>query len=65
MVIVDHGERYFSVYAHLSEIIKKNGSVVRRGETLGRVGESDSLAGAKLRMRKDGQVYRPLALVSK
>jgi septal ring factor EnvC (AmiA/AmiB activator) len=62
MVIVDHGERYFSVYAHLSEIIKKNGSVVRRGETLGRVGDSDSLAGAKLyfEMRKDGKSIDPL-----
>jgi septal ring factor EnvC (AmiA/AmiB activator) len=23
MVIIDHGERYFSVYAHLSEILRK------------------------------------------
>lgn len=62
MVIIDHGERYFSVYAHLSEIFKKNGSVVRRGETLGRVGDSDSLAGAKLyfEMRKDGKSIDPL-----
>jgi septal ring factor EnvC (AmiA/AmiB activator) len=62
MMIIDHGERYFSVYAHLSEILKKNGSVVRRGETLGRVGDSDSLAGAKLyfEMRKDGKSIDPL-----
>jgi murein hydrolase activator len=62
MVIVDHGERYFSVYAHLSEIVKKNGSVVSRGEILGRVGDSDSLAGAKLyfEMRKDGKSIDPL-----
>jgi septal ring factor EnvC (AmiA/AmiB activator) len=62
MVILDHGERYFSVYAHLSEIFKKSGSMVRRGETLGRVGDSDSLAGAKLyfEMRKDGKSIDPL-----
>jgi septal ring factor EnvC (AmiA/AmiB activator) len=62
MVIVDHGERYFSIYAHLSEIVKKNGSVVSRGETLGRVGDSASLAGAKLyfEMRKDGKSIDPL-----
>jgi len=24
-VIVDHGERYYTVYAHLSEIISKTG----------------------------------------
>jgi len=62
MVIIDHGERYFSVYAHLSEMLKKKGSMVRRGETLGRVGDSDSLAGAKLyfEMRKDGKSIDPL-----
>jgi septal ring factor EnvC (AmiA/AmiB activator) len=62
MVIVDHGERYFSVYAHLSEIFKKSGSVVRRGETLGRIGDSDSQASAKLyfEMRKDGKSIDPL-----
>jgi murein hydrolase activator len=62
MVIVDHGERYFSVYAHLSEIVKKTGDAVRRGETLGRVGDSDSLAGARLyfEMRKDGKSIDPL-----
>jgi murein hydrolase activator len=62
MIIVDHGERYFSVYAHLSEILKKDGSQVSRGETLGRVGDSDSPAGAKLyfEMRKDGKSIDPL-----
>jgi septal ring factor EnvC (AmiA/AmiB activator) len=35
---------------------------VKRGETLGRVGDSDSLAGAKLyfEMRKDGKSIDPL-----
>jgi septal ring factor EnvC (AmiA/AmiB activator) len=48
MIIVDHGERYYTVYAHLSEILKKNGDSVKRGETLGLAGDSDSLAGATL-----------------
>src|SRR5262245_37561928 len=62
MVIVDHGERYFSVYAHLSEILKKMGDPVKRGEALGRVGDSDSLVGARLyfEMRKDGKSIDPL-----
>ena len=62
MVIIDHGERYFSVYAHLSEIARKSGSMVKRGETLGRVGDSDSLAGVKLyfEIRKDGKSIDPL-----
>ena len=62
MVIIDHGERYFSVYAHLSEILTKTGDAVKRGETLGRVGDSDSLAGSRLyfEMRKDGKSIDPL-----
>ena len=32
MMIVDHGERYYTVYGHLAELLKKNGDEVRRGE---------------------------------
>jgi septal ring factor EnvC (AmiA/AmiB activator) len=62
MLILEHGDRYFSIYAHLSEILKKNGEIVKRGETLGLVGDSDSLAGATLyfEMRKDGKSIDPL-----
>ena len=62
MVIVDHGERYFSIYAQLSEILKKKGDKVERGETLGRVGDSDAVAesGLYFEMRKDGKPIDPL-----
>jgi len=62
MIIVDHGERYYTIYAHLSEILKKNGDGVRRGETVGLVGDSDSLSGAGLyfEMRKDGRSIDPV-----
>ena len=62
MVIIDHGERYFSVCAHLSEILKKMGDKIERGETLGRVGDSDALAGSGLyfEMRKAGKSVDPL-----
>jgi len=62
MVIVDHGERYYTIYGHLSEIIKKSGNEVRRGEVVGRAGDSDSLAGSKLyfEMRKDGRSLDPV-----
>ena len=63
MMIVDHGERYYTIYGHLAEMLKKNGDEVRRGEILGRVGDSDSWSGAKLyfEMRKDGRSVDPLA----
>lgn len=67
MVIVDHGERYFTIYGHLSEILKKNGELVRRGEVLGKVGADDSWSGAKLyfEMRKDGRSVDPLGWLKK
>jgi len=62
MVIVDHGERYYTIYGHLSEMLKKSGDEVRRGEVVGRAGDSDSLAGSKLyfEMRKDGRSLDPV-----
>ncbi|HEY3166919.1 MAG TPA: peptidoglycan DD-metalloendopeptidase family protein, partial [Candidatus Binatia bacterium] len=61
MVIVDHGERYFTIYGHLAEIFKKTDDEVRRGEVIGTVGESDLVRGAKLyfEMRKDGRSLDP------
>lgn len=62
MVIIDHGERYYTIYGHLSEILKKPGDEVKRGEVVGRAGDSDSLAGTKLyfEMRKDGRSLDPV-----
>lgn len=62
MLIIDHGARYYSVYAHLSEFLKKMGDTVKRGEAIALVGGSDSLAGASLyfEMRKDGKSIDPL-----
>jgi septal ring factor EnvC (AmiA/AmiB activator) len=62
MVIVDHGDRLYTIYAHLSEFLKRNGDAVDRGEAIALAGDSDSLAGAKLyfEMRKDGKSIDPL-----
>jgi septal ring factor EnvC (AmiA/AmiB activator) len=61
MLIIDHGDRYYTVYAHLSDFLKKNGDLVRRGEAVALAGDSDSLAGSKLyfEMRKDGKSIDP------
>lgn len=62
MMVVDHGERYYTVYAHLSEALKKSGESVRKGEPIALVGDTDSLAGARLyfEIRKDGKPLDPL-----
>ena len=48
LVIVDHGEQYFSVSAHLSRIDVDVGRVVAAGDVVGLVGDSGSLSGPHL-----------------
>ena len=61
MLIIDHGDRYYTVYAHLSDFLKKSGDSVKRGEAVALVGDSESLVGSKLyfEMRKDGRSIDP------
>lgn len=62
MMIIDHGERYYTIYAHLSDLLKKTGETVQRGEPIALVGDSDSLAGTRLyfEIRKDGRPLDPM-----
>jgi murein hydrolase activator len=61
MMIIDHGQRYYTIYAHLADLFKKSGDPVRKGEPIALVGDSDSLAGARLyfEIRKDGKPVDP------
>jgi murein hydrolase activator len=45
MVIVDHGEGYFSLYAHASKLHKKEGASVGKNEVIASVGDVDSAKG--------------------
>ena len=45
MLIVDHGNHYYTVYAHLEELFKVKGDRVEKGEVIATVGDSGSLAG--------------------
>ena len=47
-VILDHGEEYFTVSAHLSSIEVALGAAVAARQTIGAVGDSGSLSGAHL-----------------
>jgi len=51
-----------SVTIQFTAIFQKSGDEVRRGEVVGRAGDSDSLAGSKLyfEMRKDGRSLDPV-----
>jgi septal ring factor EnvC (AmiA/AmiB activator) len=61
IVIVDHGDTYFSVLGHLDEIAVSVGDAVRRGDRIGSSGDTGSLAGPRLyfEIRRAGQALDP------
>ncbi len=60
-VIVDHGGGYYTVYSHLDEIYVQKNSSVHTNQVIATVGDSGSLAGAKLQFGIYGRqkVYNP------
>ncbi|MBI1797312.1 MAG: peptidoglycan DD-metalloendopeptidase family protein [Candidatus Eisenbacteria bacterium] len=61
IVIVDHGDGYRTLYAHLSEINVAVGQDLASGQIIGRVGEAGSLKGPGLHfeVRKGGSALDP------
>ncbi|OGH68485.1 MAG: hypothetical protein A3J66_04090 [Candidatus Magasanikbacteria bacterium RIFCSPHIGHO2_02_FULL_47_14] len=47
-VVVDHGGRYSTLYAHLNQIIVQNGQSVRQGQRLGTIGNTGQSSGSHL-----------------
>jgi murein hydrolase activator len=62
LMIIDHGNHYYSVYAHLEERLKSRGEKVETGETIGTAGDTGSVAGAGLyfEVRHRGKPMDPL-----
>lgn len=48
LIILDHGNEYFTLYAHVAEILVKEGDDVRQGQRIGSVGDTGSLTGPRL-----------------
>jgi len=40
LVVLDHGRRYLTIYAHLQDVAVRRGQTVQRGETIGTVGNT-------------------------
>lgn len=60
-VVVDHGDDYRSIYAHLQSVEVDLGESVERGASVGRSGASESLAGPLLyfEFRRDDELLAP------
>ena len=48
LIILDHGHDYYTLYAHVAEIQVREGDDVKQGQRIGTVGDTGSLAGARL-----------------
>jgi septal ring factor EnvC (AmiA/AmiB activator) len=61
IVILNHGDGYFTLYAHLSDILVNVGQQVTAGQIVGRVGDTGSLKGPVLHfeVRKGGTALDP------
>jgi len=61
-VVVDHGRRLTTVYAHLSRIYKGVGAIVAKGQIVGLVGSTGYSTGPHLHfeVRKEGKPINPL-----
>jgi len=62
MVIINHGNHYYSVYAHLEELLKSKGDKVETGEIIGTAGDAGSVTGAGLyfEVRHRGKPMDPM-----
>jgi len=62
-MVLDHGEGYTSLYAHLSKALRGVGAVVKQGDVIGLSGDSGRVTGAHLHfeLRKDGVPVDPQA----
>jgi murein hydrolase activator len=63
LVILDHGQGYYSLYAQASELSVSTGQTVAAGQPLGLVGDTGSLLDASslyFEIRKDGQPEDPV-----
>jgi len=48
LIILDHEHEYVTLYAHIAEILVKEGDDVRQGQKIGTVGDTGSLEGPRL-----------------
>ncbi len=62
LIIIDHGQHYYTVYAHLEEMFKAKGDAVDKDEVIATVGDSGSWTGPGLHfeIRHGGKPLDPM-----
>ena len=61
LIILDHDNEYYTLYAHVADIVVKDGDDVRQGQRIGTVGDTGSLEGPRLyfEVRYQGKPQNP------
>jgi murein hydrolase activator len=67
LVIIDHGENYYTLYAHLQEVFKKTGDTADTGEVIATVGDTGSINEVSLhfQLRHHGKPVDPMKWFNK
>jgi septal ring factor EnvC (AmiA/AmiB activator) len=67
VVIIDHGDHYYTLYAHLQEMFRKKGDAVDTGDVIATLGDTGSLKGVRLHfeLRHHGKPVDPVKWLKK
>jgi len=67
MIIIDHGDHYYTLYAHAEELFKTKGDPVEAGEVIATVGDTGSMAkpGLHFEVRYHGKPIDPSPWINK
>ncbi|MBI4697941.1 MAG: peptidoglycan DD-metalloendopeptidase family protein [Nitrospirae bacterium] len=67
LLIINHGDGYHTLYAHLSEIFPKTGDIIKDRQSVGKIGESGILNDPSLyfEIRHKGKPLNPLEWLSR
>ena len=67
MIIIDHGNSYYTVYAHVEDLFKSKGDQVESDEVIATAGDTGSLMGSGLyfEVRHHGKALNPMDWIKK
>ncbi|MBT3177062.1 MAG: peptidoglycan DD-metalloendopeptidase family protein [Desulfobacula sp.] len=67
LMVIDHGGNYYTLYAHVEEIFKQKGEIVKTGEIIATAGDTGSIKGSCLHfeIRHHGKAVNPMKWLKK